>query len=228
MKKFRFFNVVLFYFFFLLFLIHPAFLNAQVRPVPVFSGPTATPTSTVTITATPSPTFTITLTPTQTLTPTITLSPTITPTPTVTSTGTLPTSTWTPTITLTSTITYTPTKTCTITPTFTLTSTATPGVFKFFVSSKPDRDGQIKFNWGANVKADEVNLKVYTSGFRLAREFDFNKEQNPENLTAGPHEITWDGKDEEDRPMPPGSYLCFVRVNVDKKTYEASGKTNIP
>ncbi len=58
--------------------------------------------------------------------------------------------------------------------------------------------------------------------------FEFNKHEKPEYLTAGTHEVVWDGRDEEERPMPPGSYICFISITVGKKTYEASGKTEIP
>jgi flagellar hook assembly protein FlgD len=51
---------------------------------------------------------------------------------------------------------------------------------------------------------------------------------SPDFLTKGPHEFKWDGKDEQNRPMPPGSYFCFIDINVKKKTYEASSKTEIP
>ena len=40
--------------------------------------------------------------------------------------------------------------------------------------------------------------------------------------------MSWDGKDEEDRAMPPGNYLCFIVVETEKKDYESSAKTNIP
>jgi flagellar hook assembly protein FlgD len=96
------------------------------------------------------------------------------------------------------------------------------------VSPKPDSQGQVRFGWGTTIPADEVFIKIYTSGFRIVREFQFNKDQNPENLTAGTHDLGWDGKDEEKRPMSPGVYLCFIDVNVDKKRYETSGKTVIP
>jgi flagellar hook assembly protein FlgD len=57
---------------------------------------------------------------------------------------------------------------------------------------------------------------------------NFNKDEKPEFLTSGNHETSWNAKDEEDRPMPPGNYLCYISISVGKKTYEASGKTEIP
>lgn len=183
------------------------------------SALTTTPTSTPTGTHSPLPTFTplrtlpftATSTPTSTATasPTGTLSPSATPTPTSTHTST-------------------PTKTATRTPTSTPTATPTPGVFKFVVSPKPDAQGQIHFSWGVNVQVDQVYLKVYTSGFRLVWDENFNKEKRPDYLTSGDHEVTWDGKDEEGRPMPPGLYLCFLDMTAGKKSYESSGKTEIP
>ncbi len=183
--------------------------------------PTATFTSTGTLTPvlTPTPTFTITVSPTRTSTPTITASPTNTTTGTQS-----PTVTFTPTFT----VTLTPTKTLTSTPTATATATSTPGVFKFSVSPKPDGQGMIHFSWGTNIPADQAFLRIYTSGFRVVREFDFDKNETPEYLTAGSHDVSWDGKDDNKRPLPPASYLCFIDVNAGKKKYEASSKTEIP
>ncbi len=86
----------------------------------------------------------------------------------------------------------------------------------------------IRFSWGTTIPSNEAFLRIYTSGFRLVWDVEFNKDNKPEYLTAGTHEDTWDGKDEEGRPMPPGNYLCFITLNVGKKSYEASGKTEIP
>lgn len=213
---------------FFIFLLVPSFLNAQ---------STSPPAPTKAVTLTPTLTPTVTNTPTRTNTPTITSTPTITNTPTQTATGTLPTHTPTPTLTLTPTqtptgtlATATPTRTKTVTPTPTMTNTATstPGVFEFVVSPKPEADGVIRFKWGATVKANEVDVKIFTSGFRLVRQFSFDKHVHNENLLPGPHEITWNGRDEEDRAMPSGHYICFILVETDKKDYEASGKTEVP
>jgi len=108
------------------------------------------------------------------------------------------------------------------------TLTSTPGVFKFFVSPKPEVDGNIKFQWGTTVSAQEINVKVFTSGFRLVRQFSFDKHQHNENLSPGEHEMSWDGRDEQNRAMPPGNYLCFIIVETENKNYDASAKTNIP
>lgn len=71
-------------------------------------------------------------------------------------------------------------------------------------------------------------MRVYTSGFRLVWEENFNPKEKPEFLTLGTHETTWNGKDDEGRSMPPGTYLCFISLTVGKKTYEGSGKTEMP
>ena len=200
------------------------------KVVPTFT-PTKIPTPTPTFTFTPTQTGTIfpTKTPTPTGTPTITSTPTETPTITFTftptPTGTLsPSLTPTPSSTPTATITQTPTKTPTSTP----TATSTPGVFEFSVSPKPDETGLVRFKWGTTVPANEAYLRVYTSGFRLVWEMNFNKDEKPEYLGSGAHEVTWNGKDDEGRPMPPGTYLCFISVTAGKKSYESSSKTEMP
>ena len=106
--------------------------------------------------------------------------------------------------------------------------TSTPGVFVFSVSPKPDEQGAVRFKWGTTCPADEVFLSIYTSGYRIVRKFGFNKKEKSEFLASGEHEYTWDGRDENKRPMAPGIYLCFIQVNVGKKRYEASGKTEVP
>jgi hypothetical protein len=209
--------------FLFLFLLMPAFLNAQVVPTPVIATPSFTPTPSVILTPT------VTMTATKTFT--VTQTPTITLTPTQTATGTLPTKTNTPTMTNSATLTPTgtfPTKTFTPTVTLTPTLTSTPGVFVFTVSAKPEVDGKIKFHWGSTFKSREVDVKIFTTGFRLVRQFNFDRHEHGENLNPGEHEMSWDGRDDEDRPMPAGNYMCFIEVSAEKKTYEASAMTHIP
>ncbi len=194
---------------------------------------TLTPTLTATLTPSASPTFTPTLTTTGTQpatwtptpTSTLTFTRTITLSPTITRS---PTKTYTPTITRSPTQTGTPTSTITRTPTITPTPTVTPGVAMFKISPKPDSEKKISFKWKVNIPAEKVYLKVYSSGFRLVRSFEFNKVDSPDFLAKGTHEFKWDCKDEQNRPMPPGIYLCFIDVAVKKKVYESSSKTEIP
>lgn len=195
-------------------------LQAQTAPVaPAGAAPASRPNVLRPTLGTPVPTATFTRTPTA--------SPTLTPTSTPTNS---PTGTLTPLLTNTSTPTNTPT--ATVTSSFTATPsptwTSTPGVFQFTVSPKPDAQGQIHFQWGTTIPADEAYLRVFTSGFRLVWEEVFNKDQKPEFLTTDPHDVTWNGRDDQGRPMPPGSYICFISVTVGKKSYESSSKTEIP
>jgi flagellar hook assembly protein FlgD len=101
-------------------------------------------------------------------------------------------------------------------------------VSEFKVSPKPDGNGEIHFAWSTTFRGKEAYLRVYTSGFRLVWEEDFSNNNHPEYLDAGSHEITWNCKDEEGRAMPPDEYLCFISVSAGKKTYDSSGKTEIP
>ena len=107
------------------------------------------------------------------------------------------------------TITLTPTRTPTSTPTMTPTATSTPGVFEFSVSPKPDARGLIKFSWGTTIPADEASLKVFTSGFRVVREFFFNKGENPEYLSSGTHDFSWDGRDDQSKTPAAGNLSLF-------------------
>ncbi len=76
--------------------------------------------------------------------------------------------------------------------------------------------------------ADEVSLRVYTSGFRLVQKFAFNSEDGEDQLNDGIHMYLWDGLDEVKRSVPPGNYLCFITVYVGKKKYEAAGQFEVP
>jgi hypothetical protein len=213
---------ILFYFPAILLILTAQLLRAQ----DAATGPAApTPAAVWTPENSPTPVFTPTPEFSATVTSTGTNTAIFTSTATFTATGTLtPSDTPTPTSTDTHTVTLTPT----ITSTPTATATSTPGIFQFSVSPKPDGQGQIRFAWGTTVPADEVFLKIYSSGFRIVHEFHFTPKDKPEFLASGGHEAVWDGKDEQRRPMPPGTYLCFINVNVGKKRYEASGKTEIP
>jgi hypothetical protein len=189
--------------------VAPAAPSASASRVNVLQPTLGTPVPTATFTRTPTASATLTFTSTSTNSPTGTLTPILTNTSTPTDT---------PTATVTSSFTATPS------PTW----TSTPGVFQFTVSPKPDAQGQIHFQWGTTIPADEAYLRVFTSGFRLVWEDVFNKDQKPEFLTTDPHDVTWNGRDDQGRPMPPGSYICFISVTVGKKTYESSAKTEIP
>jgi flagellar hook assembly protein FlgD len=78
------------------------------------------------------------------------------------------------------------------------------------------------------VPADEAYLRIFTSGYRMVWETTFTKAEKPEFLEAGDHDVTWNGRDDQSRPMPPGYYICFISVTVGKKTYETNSKTEIP
>jgi len=176
-----------------------------------FVPPTATPTKAPAATPVPKPKLPKVLPPTATPTQTLTATPIDTPTPEGTATPT-----------------FSPTVTPTLTPTATWTVTPTPGVFQFQVSPRPDKEGKVHFQWGTNVPADEVYLKVYSSGFRVVHGFEFSKERQPGLLSPGAHEVTWDGRDEQGRKMPPGDYFCFIDVRAGGKRYEATGRVEIP
>lgn len=194
------------------------FLQAEVgAPASVHTAAAVAVTSTFTPTVPITPTFTPTHTPTITATPTNSPTGTQSPVPNATASSS-------PTATPSS----TPTKTETLSPTPSPTYTSTPGVFQFNVSPKPDAQGQIHFQWGTTIPADEAYLRVFTGGFRLVWEETFNKNEKPEFLTTDPHDVTWNGRDDQARPMPPGFYICFISVTVGKKTYESSSKTEIP
>jgi hypothetical protein len=109
----------------------------------------------------------------------------------------------------------------------TSTPTSTPGVFQFKVSPHPVQ-GAIHFQWGATMQSQEVTLIVYTGSFRPVSRFVFNAGNRVDYLTAGVHEFVWNGLDEENRSLVPGSYLCFIGVKVRKINYEASGEFATP
>jgi len=176
-----------------------------------FVAPTATPTKALIPTPVPKPKLPKVLPPTAT--PTTALTATPIDTPTLEGTAT-PTETHSP----------TPTSTATST----LTVTPTPGVFQFQIAPKPDQEGKVRFQWGTNIPADEVFLKIYSSGFRVVHGFQFNRDHQPERLSPGTHEVFWDGRDEQGRKIPPGTYLCFIDVRAGGKRYEASGRVEFP
>jgi flagellar hook assembly protein FlgD len=89
-------------------------------------------------------------------------------------------------------------------------------------------DGKIRFHWGTTIPADEVFIRVYSSGFRLVRNFEFNSKNDSDQLTAGTHDFDWDCTDDVKRVLHPGTYLCFIEVKSGKTKFEANGQTEIP
>ena len=140
------------------------------------------------------------------------------PTPTPTSTAALVS---TPTPRATATATSTPTVTVTFTP------TSTPGVFSFKVSPHPVQ-GSVHFEWGATMQCQQVSLEIYTGSFRPVSRFIFNADRRVDFLAKGVHEFVWNCLDDENRSLVPGTYLCFVRLKVNKSGYEASGEFTTP
>ena len=199
------------------FLIAAVFLmpvqgKADVTPVPSVIAARSTAVAQSTVRA---------LTPTPTLLPVPSLTPVASKSAVV--------STVTPAGTLTATATIT--KTGTVTPTSTITATGTPtptpGVFHFKISPHPVQ-GSLHFEWGANMQSQEVDLIVYTSSFRPVRRFIFSPANRVDFLIPGVHEFVWNGLDDENRPLVPGTYLCFIDVKVRKSSYEASGDFATP
>ena len=176
------------------------------------------------------PNFTLTSTPTFTPTPTRTFTPSPTPYPKPLTPRFTPTPVFTRTVTPTKTRTLTPAPTFspTRTPTATLTVSPTPtsGVLRFDISPKSE-DGMIRFKWESGLDADKVFLRIFTSGFRLVQDFSFDPRNGADELGAGSHEYTWDGKDDVKRSLPPGIYLCFIEVDVGRKRFEAGGQLEI-
>jgi hypothetical protein len=164
-------------------------------------SPTSTPSGTPTVTVTPTWTFTatITMTSTMTVTETITPTPTLTATLSETPEPTLTCSaswTFTQTVTLTATPTPTGTNTATMiysstfTPTYSMTVSPTPEATPTAVSGPeklefgdggkillfPDPyggNGILKAGFSLTKNASKFSMKLYTSGFRRVRDFNF-------------------------------------------------------
>jgi hypothetical protein len=175
------------------------------------------------LTPTPSPLPTFTPAASTVASPALAGNPVV---PALTPTGTL-TPAFVGTLTVTPTITKTGTVTPTATRTVTGTPTPTPGVFHFKISPRPVQ-GSLHFEWGANMQSQEVDLIVYTSSFRPVRRFIFSPDNRVDFLTPGVHEFVWNGLDEQNRPLAPGTYLCFIDIKVRKTNYEASGDFATP
>jgi len=193
------------------------------------SLPTAVP-SVLSATAAFTPTATATVSPTPTSTGTSTWSPTITSTPTNTPTGTLtPSVTWTPsdTWTLTPTLTPTFTSTATSTPSPTQTSTSTPGVSGFTVQPKT-LPGPVTFEWNFTMPVDHLQLKVFTSGFRLLKGFSFDPVKEPNRFKPGIQSMVWDGLDDRRKDLIPGTYFIFLTAKKGKNSYSGQVQVQAP
>lgn len=78
------------------------------------------------------------------------------------------------------------------------------------------------------MQSQEVDLSIFTESFRPLRRFVFNADNRVDFLAKGKHEFVWNGLDEENRSLVPGTYLCFISAKVHKSNYQASGDFRTP
>jgi hypothetical protein len=163
---------------------------------PISPSPQVTPGCTAACTMTVAATNTPTSTPTQTNT--------FTETPTATSTSKTP-GICSKSPTLTPTETGTPTETLTVTPTGTPTSRRTPeGPIVF--PNPWDGKGPVKVWLKSETVIRDVNLKVYTTAYRVIAEVNYPR------LAPTDRVISWDGRDRKDRPLANGAYHLLLET----------------
>jgi len=172
--------------------------------------PTSTATSTLSSTFTGTPTFTTTRTdtlvpPSPSSTPTYTFTSTHTPTFTLTWTSTpTHTSTWTP---------VPPTWTATPTQTFSPTSTPTENAVLSAPIPYPNPwigAGPLQVRVVLQDAQGWLKLKLFTAGFRMAREETFR------NLSAGPNDLSLPPVDRWGRELANGLYYIQVQTAQGK------------
>jgi hypothetical protein len=124
------------------------------------------------------------------------------------------------------TATETPTAVPSPTSTSTPTPTSTPGL-SAFRADPSNLPGPVTVSWELPQAVDKVQLKVFTSGFRMVRSFPFPK--GTEEWTAsGPKTLVWDGLDGRGKPLMPGTYFLFLTARKGKSTYTGKAQVQAP
>jgi len=190
--------------------------------------PTNTPTRTLTGTSTSTPTFSQTATnsqqPTMSFTATVTSSQVESATRTVTMTLTQ-TSTYTSTLILTSTWTITPTfsQTPTSSQQSTMTSTANsnqqPAISNLVVYPNPfnpEKDKEINIEFKISQQnVDKIIIRIYTSGYRLIKEEEFDKEKAI--LIAAQGYVRMQGLN----ILANGVYYYYIKLHINNNEYKS-------
>ena len=135
-----------------------------------------------------------------------------------------PTATGTPTVT----ITATSTATVTSTVTSTVTVTSTIGIGAFQVDPKTLAGGPVTVHWNLTSPVDRLNVKVFTSSFRMLKRFPLNLKAMPDYFKAGDHDLIWDGLDDRGRHLVPGRYYLFLTIGKGKLKLSAEDQVDQP
>jgi hypothetical protein len=73
-----------------------------------------------------------------------------------------------------------------------------------------------------------LQLKLFTSSFRMLKRFPFDREAKPEFFKAGPHDLVWDGLDDRGKRLVAGRYYLFLTVDAGKVKFTAETQVEQP
>ena len=125
----------------------------------------------------------------------------------------------------------TPTATATVTFTATVTSTATststPGIASFQVEPKT-LSGSVTLRWELTADMLHLQVKVFTSSFRMLRSFPMDIKKTPELFKTGAHSMPWDGLDDRGHHLVSGRYYLFLSANKGKLKFTAEDQVDQP
>jgi hypothetical protein len=73
-----------------------------------------------------------------------------------------------------------------------------------------------------------LQVKVFTSSFRMLKRFSWDPKTQASLYKIGSHEITWDGLDDRGRHLIPGRYYLFLSAEKGKAKFTAEDQVDQP
>jgi flagellar hook assembly protein FlgD len=105
--------------------------------------------------------------------------------------------------------------------------TSTPGISSFQVEPKI-LSGSVTLRWELTADMLRLQVKVFTSSFRMLKRFPMDIKKTPELFKTGTHEIIWDGLDDRGQHLISGRYYLFLSANKGKLSFSAEDQVNQP
>jgi hypothetical protein len=82
--------------------------------------------------------------------------------------------------------------------------------------------------WEYSMAVLHPTLKVFTSSFRLYKSFGISGSDSPDWLKPGTKQVIWNGLDDRDMKLPPGTYFIFLAARNGKVTYTSKAQISAP
>jgi hypothetical protein len=106
--------------------------------------------------------------------------------------------------------------------------TSTPGISLFQVDPEKLAAGPATIRWAFTSDMKHLQIKLFTSSFRMLKRFPMSLESHKLFYQTGTHELSWDGLDDRGRHLVTGRYYLFLSADQGKIKYTAESQVDQP